>query len=80
MLMDVRAFQNGNLHIRLNQQFALALNVEMGRLKGWLRTAAEATEELGQPEAAKYFVKCYRITGSPLRAIGDGRPRKRVAV
>ena len=54
-LFEVRPFLNHNLHIRLHQQFALALNVEMGRLKGWLRTGAEAATELQEPEAAKFF-------------------------
>jgi len=55
ILFDVRAFLNGNLHIRLNKAFILALNVEHGRLKGWLRNAAEAVEELRDPEAAQFF-------------------------
>ena len=34
LLMDVRAYLNGNLHIRFNQKFMLALNIEIGRLQG----------------------------------------------
>lgn len=45
-LLEVRAFLNRNLHIRMNQRFALALNVEFGRLKGWLRSGREAAEEV----------------------------------
>lgn len=55
LLFDVKAFKNGNLHIRLNKDFILALNVEYGRLKGWLRSGTEAAEELGDPKAAKLF-------------------------
>lgn len=55
VLCDVRAFQNGNMHLRLNQQFILALNVEHGRLKGWLNTPEQAAEELREPKAAAYF-------------------------
>lgn len=54
-IVEVRAFLNGNLHLRLNQAFALALNVEYGRLKGWLHSGAEAAEELGEKDAPKYF-------------------------
>lgn len=54
-LFDVRAFKNGNLHLRLNQSFILALNVEHGRLRGWLRSPEEAVAELGEPKAAAYF-------------------------
>jgi hypothetical protein len=60
-LFEVRAFLNGNMHIRLNQKFALALNVEHGRLKGWIKTAAEAVEELGDVGAAERFNSCFRL-------------------
>jgi hypothetical protein len=48
LLMEVRAFKNGNLHIKFSPDFMLALNVEMGRLKGWIHSAAQAAEELGE--------------------------------
>jgi len=46
-LMVVRAFKNGNLHVRMNQSFICRLNVEFGRLKGWIKTVHEASDELG---------------------------------
>jgi len=55
LLFDVRAFKNGNVHLRLNKDFMLALNVEHGRLRGWLRTPKEAAEELQDPQAAHWF-------------------------
>lgn len=54
-LLEVRAHLNGNIHLRMNQKFALALNVEYGRLKGWLKNAAEACSELQDKEAASFF-------------------------
>ena len=45
-LMQVRAFKNGNLHIKFNQSFMCRLNVEFGRLKGWLKTAKDAVQEM----------------------------------
>ena len=54
-LLEVKAHLNGNIHIRMNQKFALALNVEYGRLKGWLKTPAEAAEELDDSTAPEYF-------------------------
>lgn len=48
-LMSVRAFKNRNLHIKFNQKFMLALNVEAGRLLGWIRNPAEACDELAIP-------------------------------
>lgn len=56
-LMNVRAYKNGNLHIKFNQKFLRKLNIEFGRLKGWLRNHKEAAKELGIPEktAKEYF-------------------------
>lgn len=45
-LFTAKAFKNGNLHIKLNQGFIRRLNVEFGRLKGWIGTPHEAAEEL----------------------------------
>lgn len=47
VLMKVRAFQNQNLHIHLDSRFITRLNIEFGRLKGWLKNAREASDELG---------------------------------
>lgn len=55
--MDVRAYKNGNLHIRFNQAFMCKLNVEFGRLKGWLKDHREASEEIGISEELAYH--CY---------------------
>jgi hypothetical protein len=55
LLFDVRAFLNGNIHLRLHKRFILALNVEHGRLRGWLRTKSEAVAELQDAQAAAYF-------------------------
>ncbi|KZX57747.1 hypothetical protein A3709_19175 [Halioglobus sp. HI00S01] len=53
VIFEAKAFKNGNLHIKFNQDCILRMNVEFGRLKGWVQSAAEAAEELGvSPEAA----------------------------
>jgi predicted RNA methylase len=69
VLYDVRAFLNGNLHLRLHKSLILALNVEHGRLKGWLRSRAEAVEELGDLAAAEYFLSNMRLTSSNLQML-----------
>lgn len=46
---------NQNMHVRFSQDFIRALNVEMGRLQGWLHSPEEAAEELGDPLAAACF-------------------------
>ncbi len=55
VLFDIKAHLNGNIHIRLNQKFALALNVEYGRIKGWLHSKETASNEIQDSEAEKYF-------------------------
>ena len=51
-LLEVKAFKNGNLHIRMHQKLALAINVTVGRLRGWLHGPGSAAVELCDPEAA----------------------------
>lgn len=61
ILFEARAFQNGNIHLRLAKKFALALNVEFGRLKGWLHSGEEAVTELGDKDAAQFFNRNLRL-------------------
>lgn len=76
ILFDVRAFLNGNMHIRLNQDFALCLNVEFGRLKGWIKSGRHAADELGKPEAAKFYGTLQPIMAStvPMLEAPDAPP------
>jgi len=46
-LFHVRAFKNGNLHLKINPRFICKLNVEFGRLKGWLKSPKDAVDEMG---------------------------------
>lgn len=77
VLYEARAFKNRNIHLRFNKEFMLAMNVEHGRLKGWLRTAKEAVEELGDKTAAKYFNSYIQLTAgncTPLLAAPAPEP------
>lgn len=49
VLMMVKGFNNGNMHIKFNQKFIKKLNVEFGRLKGWLKNKEQAADELNIP-------------------------------
>ena len=64
-LVEARAFLNGNMHLRLSQKFCLALNVAVGKLRGWIRDHHQATAEFG-PEAATEFAKDHRMTAKQL--------------
>jgi predicted RNA methylase len=61
VLFNVRAFQNGNLHLRFAKPLMMGMNVEFGRLKGWIKTPAEAAQEI-DPDAARYFGGNLRLT------------------
>ena len=62
-LMEVRAYMNGNFHIKFNQSFMLALNVEIGRLQGWIHNAQQAAQEMGEniEIVNQYFNKSYTL-------------------
>ena len=47
VLAKIRAFKNGNLHLKLDQDFIKTLNVEASRLLGWIKSPQEAVDEMG---------------------------------
>lgn len=49
-LFECKAFKNGNLHLKLNSAFICKLNVEFGRLKGWIKSPKEAVYEMSVSE------------------------------
>lgn len=68
-LMEIKVHKNGNIHVRMNQKFALALNVEYGRLKGWVHSGKEAAAEMQDLNAAQYFKTNYTLLTSPFMQI-----------
>lgn len=65
VLFEVKAFQNQNLHFRFGQGFMLAINLEVGRLLGWIHSAEEASEELGEDiDVVKQYIGTnFQLTG-----------------
>lgn len=49
ILFEAKAFLNGNLHLKLNSKYIQKLNCIHGKLKGWVRSAQEAADEMGIP-------------------------------
>lgn len=70
LLMDVKAFKNRNVHIRFAAPLILALNVEHGRLKGWLKSREEAAEELQDAQAAEFYRANKLLTASSVLMLG----------
>lgn len=71
LFMDVRAFKKGTIHVRLNQDFMRRLNVEAGRLNGWIKSPAEAREEMEIENAEELFGNNFKLTSIPLLSAAD---------
>ncbi len=71
VLFEARAFKNGNLHLKLNQALICRLNVEFGRLKGWIKSAKEAADELNIPveEATLSFRSNHQLEKNSVLAL-----------
>lgn len=46
---NVKLYKNGNRHIKFCKEFMRKLNVEMGRINGWVRDKSEAMREMDIP-------------------------------
>jgi len=66
---EVKAFKNGNLHIKFNQRFMKALNIEAARLNNWIKSPQEAAEEfdIDEEEAIALFGVNYSLMPSELQ-------------
>lgn len=45
LFCEIKAFKNGNLHFKFNQEFMKKLNIEAARLNKWIKSPQHATEE-----------------------------------
>lgn len=57
ILFQVKAYFNGNMHLRFSQKAIMSLNVSAGRLLKWVRTEEEVVSEMEYTvqEAKEYF-------------------------
>ena len=63
-LLEYKIYINGNTHIKLNKEFAKAMNVEVSRLLGWIRDKSDISKEFPDEMAKgaeKYFKSSYNI-------------------
>jgi hypothetical protein len=79
LLFQAKAFMNGNVHFRFMPEAIRALNVEAGRLLGWLHSPADVERELGYPadEARALFGSNQQLSVSSVRLLagaGAGQP------
>jgi hypothetical protein len=66
LFMDVRAYKKGTVHIRVDQTFMKKLNIEAARLNGWVKSAKEAAEETGIPDAEKFYGANFKLSSIKL--------------
>lgn len=58
IFMEIKAFKNGNIHIRFSQKFIKAYNIKVALLFGWVKNKKEFEYETGitiTKEEKKYF-------------------------
>ena len=60
VMFEFKVFKNGNLHLKLNKEFAKAMNVEVSRLLGWIKSKEDIKKEF-DPEMAKGAEKYFKI-------------------
>lgn len=70
-LFEVKAFKNGNLHFRFMPDAIKSLNVEAGRLLGWLRNRQDVVDEMGYTtaEADRFFNSNRLLTPSNVKLL-----------
>lgn len=71
LFMTIKFYMNGNAHIKLNQKFMKAFNIEAARLNGWIKSPEEAAEEMGLKinEVLKYFKSNIKIENKNIKLL-----------
>jgi len=61
---EIKAFKNGNLHVKFNTKFMKALNIEAARLNKWIKSASQACSEfdITEEEAHEFFGSNFALT------------------
>ncbi|MCG9576124.1 DUF4942 domain-containing protein [Vibrio tubiashii] len=49
VVFTIKVFRKGSMHVVFNKEFMIKMNVQFGRLKGWLHSAEQASDEIGIP-------------------------------
>jgi len=77
--VEVKAFKNGNLHYKFNQQFMKALNIEAARLNGWIKSPQEACEEfdISEEEAKEMFNSSFVLTSASVQNLLPSKPQQK---
>lgn len=69
VLFTAKVFMNGNIHLKFDQTFMAKMNVEAGRLLGWVTTREEAEEEFEEEIPPEYWESGFTLDISNVKAI-----------
>ena len=71
LLMTVRAYINGNMHIKFNTDFNHKLNVIKGKNEGWIHSIDDVMTEFGvsENEAAELFEDMPKLTLNAIKLL-----------
>lgn len=62
-LFAIKFFANGNQHLFLSKEFAMRLNIYIGKLLGWVMSAEDAADEMGVKKSErKEFYATFNAT------------------
>ena len=77
VFMKYRTYKNGNMHVKFDIEFTKAMNVEVSRLLGWIRSKEDIKKEFPENLAAgaeKYFKQNYSCLGNTTKLLLTTRP------
>lgn len=60
IMFEYKIFKNGNMHLKLNKNFTKAMNVEVSRLLGWIKSKEDIKKEFDE-EMAKGAEKYFKV-------------------
>jgi hypothetical protein len=55
--LECRFYQNGNVHVKINQELMMKFNIEVARILGWIRGPQDIQDEfdVNEAEAVRYW-------------------------
>lgn len=74
VLFQVKGFLNGNVHLRIMPDAIKALNIEAGRLLGWVQNARDVEREMGYAgtDAERFFASNHQLTAASVKMLTAG--------
>jgi len=74
VFVEAKVYKNGNLHLKFNQEFMKRFNIEVGKLRGWLKRPDDIADEFQMDieEATRLFLdNPLKLDISKLKLLGN---------